>query len=489
MYHIKLRGEINLSESYDLVELAVDKAQSLGASYAEARFQEDTEMMFFLKNKELQGVLNDLHSGIGIRVLVNGSFGFAATNVLTEESIIKIVEHAVKLAKAYSKLSKEPIELSEEPTVKTKWSVEEKKPKKDIDITEKIKYVIDVEDAVTEVNVPIPIQVYQYREMDTRKYFVNSDGTVIESFVPRVELFAMITGFKPNVGVEQIYDNLGGSGGWEIVESWKLEKRVKHNAEVIKGILETQQKPPTDIIDVVLGTLVVGLGVHESPGHPSEADRILGREAAQAGESFMKKEMLGIQIGSECVTVIDDPTIKNSFGYYEYDDEGVKARPRYLIKNGILNEFLHNRETAAKFGIKSNAAARASYYNREPIIRMANTYMQPGDYTFEELIEDIKLGVFMKTFGEWNIDDRRYNMRFVGKEAYLIENGELKGFVKHPILEITIPAYYKSIDAVSKNLHFDAATCGKGDPDQGVPVWHGGPEARLRNIKLGGVSA
>ncbi|MHA1676200.1 MAG: TldD/PmbA family protein, partial [Candidatus Njordarchaeales archaeon] len=188
--------------------------------------------------------------------------------------------------------------------------------------------------------------------------------------------------------------------------------------------------------------------------------------------------------GSDVVTVIDDPTIPNSYGFYLYDDEGVKAKPRFLIKEGYINEFLHNRETAVRFGTKSNAAARASAYNREPIVRMANTYVAPGDYTFDELLEDIRFGVYIKTFGEWNIDDRRFNMRFVGKEAWLIENGRLTKLVRNPILEITTPAYYASIDAIDKNLEFEAATCGKGDPGQGVPVWTGGPNIRLRNIRV-----
>ncbi len=119
-------------------------------------------------------------------------------------------------------------------------------------------------------------------------------------------------------------------------------------------------------------------------------------------------------------------------------------------------------------------------------MRMANTYMKPGDFTSEELIEDIKHGVFIKNFTEWNIDDLRFNQRYVGLESYLIEKGEKKNLIKNPILEITTPGLYKSVDAASNKAEFDAAVCGKGDPMQPIPVWHGGPEIRLRNIRLGG---
>jgi TldD protein len=196
--------------------------------------------------------------------------------------------------------------------------------------------------------------------------------------------------------------------------------------------------------------------------------------------------MIGYRVGTEAVTVVDDPTLPNSYGFYLYDEEGVRARRRTLIKEGTINEFLHNRETGAQLGGDSNGAARAVSYDREPIIRMANTFMLPGKYTDEELVGDVRNGVFVKTFMEWNIDDRRYNQRYVGLEAYLIENGEITTPVRNPILEITTPGLYGSVDAVGRNVHFEAATCGKGEPDQGAPVWHGGPAIRLRKMRLGG---
>jgi TldD protein len=237
-----------------------------------------------------------------------------------------------------------------------------------------------------------------------------------------------------------------------------------------------------------VGSEVVALIVHESCGHPSEADRILGREAAQAGKSFIKPSMLGQRIGNEYATVIDDPTIPGSYGFYLYDDEGVAARARYLYKEGAINEFLHNRATAKTFGVESNAAARTMDYASEPIVRMANTYLKPGDHRFEELLEDIKLGVYMKSYMEWNIDDERWSQRYVGLEAYIIENGELTKPVRNPVLEITTKAFYSNIDAVGKELRFYAGTCGKGEPSQGVPVWFGGPDVRLRSARLGVVA-
>jgi TldD protein len=216
-----------------------------------------------------------------------------------------------------------------------------------------------------------------------------------------------------------------------------------------------------------------------------EADRILGREMSQAGRSFIYPGgpfWLGTRIGSEVVTVVDDPTVKSSYGYYEYDDEGIKARRRYLYKKGVINEFLHNRETAARLKSRSNGSSRAVNYDREAIVRMANTFVEPGDFTEEEIFEDVKQGVYMKSFTEWNIDDKRFNQRYVGREAYWIENGELKHPIARPVIETTTKVFWTAVDAVSKKIKYDAATCGKSDPMQGAPVYTGGPLLRLRKV-------
>ena len=172
-------------------------------------------------------------------------------------------------------------------------------------------------------------------------------------------------------------------------------------------------------------------------------------------------------------------------GFYLFDDEGVESRKRELIKGGVITDLLHNRETSFKMNIRSNAASRSVEFDKEPIIRMSNTFIEPGDYDITELLSDIKKGVYIKNFMEWNIDDRRENQRYVGFEAYLIKNGELDINVKSPVLELTSKKFWSSVDARSKNLDFKAANCGKGEPMQGAPVWTGAPDVRLRNIRIG----
>jgi TldD protein len=469
---------------HELVEFAVEKAQELGASYAEARFEEKngTEIVMKNGNPEGLGILAD--RGIGIRVLVNGGMGFASTNVLTKESVEEAVKKAVKLAKAAAKLRNKPIQFSEEDFHQVFYEVKMKKDFRNVSAEEKMEYLKLIEESVKETGVNTPMRFLRYGDFMWHKVFMNNEGALVESLIPRVSITYNLVVFEDGQMEQAPLVQRAFSGGLELIEKDKPWEWAVKDVKALQKLIKEGQKPPEGKVDLVLAPEVVGIAVHESVGHPYELDRIMGREAAQAGESFVKPEMLGERIGSEAVTVIEDPTIQNSWGFYLYDDEGVKARPRYLIREGIINEFLMNREYAAYLGMKSNAAARALNYNREPIVRMANTYLAPGDYSFEELIEDVKLGVYMVSFNEWNIDDRRYQQRYIGREAYLIENGEIKHPVRRPILEITTKGLWSSVDAVGKEVEFYPGTCGKGEPSQGVPVWMGGAHARLRDVVL-----
>ncbi|WP_456368249.1 TldD/PmbA family protein [Thermococcus sp.] len=468
----------------ELLEFAVEKALELGASYAEARFEEKNGVSLAMKNGSPEGIELVADKGVGIRVLVNGGMGFASTNVLTKESVEEAVKRAVKLAKSASRVRNEPIRFSDENFHRVSYKVKMRKDIRDVSPEEKLELLKKIEEEVKATGVNVPMRFLAYSDQMWHKVIVHSDGAFIESFIPRVSVMYNLVVFENGQMEQAPFVERAFSGGFELLEEDEPWNWAVKDVKALRRLIIEGKKPPEGNVDLVISPEIAGIAVHESVGHPYEADRIFGREAAQAGESFVKPEMLGERIGSEVVTVIDDPTIPNSWGFYLYDDEGVKARPRYLIRDGIITEFLTNREYAYKLGQHSNAAARAINYNREPIVRMANTYLAPGDYSFEELIEDVKLGVYMVSFNEWNIDDRRYQQRYIGSEAYLIENGEIKHPVRRPILEITTRALWSSVDAVGKDVEFYPGTCGKGEPGQGVPVWMGGAHARLRNIPL-----
>lgn len=475
---------VNIEVDRDLVERAMGKALDSGAQYAEARLEAVKSNSLVMKNgnPEISGF--ERTAGMSIRVLVGGSLGFASTDQLDGAKVTECADTAVRMAKAASGMTKKPISLSSEETHVHDYVVNQKKKVGNVGTEEMLDVLKHVDKAMVD-SAPMASRFIQIYGEERTKYYVNSDGSKIASHIPRVAMFMIPTIMEEGM-VSQAMIQKGVSMGWEWADPVRLAGEVGHEIAVTYENMKEGVKAPSEKIDLILGPEVVGIAAHESCGHPYEADRISGREAAQAGESFISQKMLGTRIGSEAATVIDDPTLEHSYGFYLYDDEGVKARPKVLIKNGMINEFLHNRETAADMNIgKSNAAARADNFDREPIVRMSNTFVQPGDFKKEELFEGVKLGVFMNNFMEWNIDDKRYNQRYIGREAYLIENGEMKGPVKAPIMEMTTPAFWTAIDAVANDLDFASATCGKGEPGQGVPVYTGGPSIRLRGIKLG----
>lgn len=473
-----------------LVEFAIDSAGIMGAEYAEARLQMDFRESIIMKNGVLEASAFEEQRGLSVRVLVDGSLGFASINALKKRNAEEALRQAFKMARATSKLRKKKILMGKGDLGIDKVEVKPRVKFADVDIDSRVSLLKEADGqaiaAASERDVKVPARMTSLDTWITEKFIVTSDGANIRSVIPRVALFAFITVFHPQKGPVQRYFNLGETGGWEVAERWNLPKLFYEETYSLSNILLEAVKTPEGKMDVILGPEVVGIVSHESCGHPSEADRILGREAAQAGETFLKMDSIGLRVGSPQVNVVDDPTLKGSFGFYIYDDEGVKARRRVLIKEGAVNEFLHNRETASVFGVESNGASRSVGYNREPIVRMANTFFMPGDFSKEELFEGVRDGIYIKNFMEWNIDDRRFNQRYVGLEAYKIENGELKNLVRNPVLEITTLGLWSAVDAAGKDLEFQAAYCGKGDPMQGIPVWTGGPHIRLRGVKIGG---
>ncbi|MBI2507991.1 TldD/PmbA family protein [Candidatus Woesearchaeota archaeon] len=463
----------------EYADFALKFLKKNNVQYGEVRLEEHEEEGLILKNGGLEVSGFDHSAGIGIRFLLNNALGFVSINRFEKDSIKRNIINALRTVRKGNRLS-EKIRLSEEPVYNKRYNVPQKIKFKDVKLSEKIRLLNE-----TDSEAKNAIGRYLSLSSDiAKKYFLTTEGARIISEIPRANFTFFLT-LKIDGKSSQKYWQLCNSGGYEHVKKWDLPRYISDEYKAIEKNLKHAKKPPKEKIDVVVGPEVTGIMVHESVGHPFEADRIFGREAAQAGESFINKEMIGNRIGNEIVNVVDDPTLENSAGHYLFDDEGVKARRRFLIKNGKIDEFLHNRETAAEMNIKSNGAARAEDYDKEAIVRMANTFLLPGDYSEEELIKDIKLGVYIRDFTEWNIDDKRFQQKYVGSDAYLIKDGEVKYPVIKPVLELTTPALWNGIDAIGKNMEYHTGTCGKGEPMQGVPAFLGGPSIRIKNVRLG----
>jgi len=468
----------------DIADFALEYALGLRPEYAEVRAHREDRSGLVMKNGALDAYVATVDDGFCVRVLADGGLGFASTNRWTREEAKTIVDAAYRFAKTARR--KDRITFAEEKSVKADWRVAERKKAADVPPETRIEALMEMDKELTSQGINVAARMFSFEVSLTEKYFRNSEGSVISCHVPRIGAYGFITVMEEG-RPEQAYKQFGYAGGWEALDEWRMNEQMISQAKVLQRVIREGKAVKPGRTDLICGPEVTGIAAHESCGHPMEADRILGREMSQAGRSFIYPGgafWLGTRIGSRAVTIIDDPTVPNSYGYYEYDDEGIRAKPRYLYRNGVINEFLHNRESAAKLGVRSNGSSRAVNYDREVIVRMANTFVQPGNMSEEELLEDVKEGVYMRSFTEWNIDDRRFNQRYVGREAYWIEHGELRHPLARPVIETTTLAFWTAVDAVSRRVEYDAATCGKGDPMQGMPVYAGGPMIRLRGVHM-----
>ncbi|OGS44827.1 MAG: hypothetical protein A3K76_06750 [Euryarchaeota archaeon RBG_13_57_23] len=465
------------------IALSTLKAAESGETLllAEVRLEERSTRQLAVKMGQVNSSSSTQDAGMNVRIVLPTGIGFASANVISKAIGKNLVEKALKQAKSARR--KTLINLSAEPSVQTNWEVRQRKPLADQSSEDKVELIGRIDRAVMKTKVKVQGRYYELKDYEIGSYFANSEGTRIRSFLPRVTIESsnMVTSKGES---EQSLRQWGASGGWEKVEEWGLEEALPAEVRMLKKQIDQGRKVKPGVLDLVCGPEVAGIAAHESCGHPMEADRIIGREMSQAGRSFVTPDMIGRRIGSRYATVIDDPLIPGSYGYYPYDQEGVKARPRYLYKEGLINEFLQNRETGSRMGVRSNGSSRSEFYLREPIVRMANTFVAPGDFEDDEMIGSIKEGVLMHSFTEWNIDDKRYNQKYVSREAYFIKDGELGCPARRCVLEITTPGFWGAIDAVSKKIEFSAAECGKGDPMQSMAVFTGGPMVRLRSVKL-----
>lgn len=466
----------------DVAEFVLDIAMGeKKVALAEVRLEHSKDREVAIKKAEVHSISASADTGMYVRVVTDRGIGFAATNKATKASGKALVKRAARLARTSAR--KDGVSLSLEKPVRAEWEVPQRTPLESVSTDDRMAFLRAVDSSVMETGVKVQGRFYELRDGVVDGYLATSEGTVVRSRRPVLKLVSVnIVSSKGQS--EQSLREWGSTGGWEMAEGWNVADELAEEVRMLRNMIDKGKAVKPGTYDLVCGQEVVGIASHESCGHPMEGDRILGREMSQAGKSFISPDMVGETVGSEHATVIDDPTVPGSYGYYAYDHEGVPARPRYLYREGRINEFLTNREVAGRLGQASNGSSRSEIYWKEPIVRMANTFVAPGDHGEDEILEPIRNGVLMKSFTEWNIDDKRYNQKYKSREAYFIRNGKLAGPARGCTLEITTPKFWGSVDAVSKRLELYAAECGKGDPMQAAAVATGGPSIRLRGVYL-----
>lgn len=455
----------------DLAEYSVKLAEKRGFEYSEAYVESSYGSSYALEQGALNGSAYFEKTGIRIRLLKGSKMYVFSTNVLEKRNLAKAIEGFKGFRGTLTKLSQEKDE-------KANYKAHEKKPIKGHDI---LKDLNSLDKAIAEKKYVKYRSIYGGSGRSVT-YFLNSNGSEIRADVPAVNAVMSIIVGKGSVTRQRILQ-LGGTGGFENFDLNKVEPYVLEEAANTFKVLEKGVNLSADqmrkITNVVMAPEIAGIAVHESVGHPHEADRVYGREAAQAGTSYLTPQNLGLEIGSEVVTLIDEPMIPGSMGFFLYDDEGVKAQKKILVEKGVQKNLLTNREYASILGEKSNGSARSDSYSNEPLIRMSNTYLKPGTASFDDIISEAKNGVYIKSFMEWNIDDTRSFERYQGNEAYLIKNGRIAQPVKNYKIESKTIDFWHAARLMGRDFGSSVANCGKGEPMQGVPVSMGGPTTLL----------
>ncbi len=466
----------------DLSEKAVKHAMSLGCSYCDIRAENTKNQGIIIENNELEysSTKNDL--GLGIRILIEGAWGFfSISNPLSFGIIQDGLNDVIKSALGYSSKKKHKSTLGNVKIVNKKIDY----PVKNTPTLDKlIKIGYDCDKIILENKRIIKSQV-SIGYSAVSKFFINSEGSKIsQSFTDTVANLAA-TAYENGL-TQTVTITEGGRGGIETLSSKNEITEISHFISKKASQLIDAKPAKNEKATVVMNPDFVALLTHEILGHPSEADRVLGKEMAWAGGAWWAGK-LNEKIGSENLNVFDDPTIAGTLGCYQYDDEGNNAKRTNLVENGVLSNHLQSRETAEIFQTNPSANMRASSYRYMPLIRMACTCIEKGDWKPEEMISEVKNGYLISNMKIPSIDMKRYNWSISCQFANKIENGEIKDLLRDVIVLGTAPDFLKSIDACGTDFTVRPITnCGKGDPMQSMIMGNGGPSIRANAIVRSG---
>lgn len=477
----------------DLARRGLDTARTRGASYADVRFVRRAVEDAVVKNGHIDTVDRGDTFGFGVRVVADGAWGFAASQVVTAHEMDRVAALAVAVAKASAITKERDAVLAPVPAATGTYRTGIGIDPFAVPFADRIGLLLAADGAMRTVK-GLRTTRANYEIWREDKLFVSSEGADIEQTI--FETGCGISAEAVGDGELQIrsYPAAGGrtqnQAGWEFVTKWDLPGHAPKIAEEAVALLTAKQCPQDVRTTLVIGDAQLMLQVHESCGHPIELDRALGTEAAYAGTSFLTTDRLGsFRYGSDVVNMRIDSTTPGGLGTFGWDDEGVPASEGWAVKDGIFVGYLMSRETAAALGKPSNGTMRADGWARLPLIRMTNVSLMPGDAgTLDDLIADTGDGIYMETNRSWSIDDKRLNFQFGTQIAWEIRGGRLGAMLRNPTYTGMTPEFWGSCDAVcsaSEWRIWGTPNCGKGQPGQIGHTGHGAAPARFRNVRVG----
>jgi TldD protein len=467
---------------------AVDAALGAGATYADARGVVRRSQSVGTKNSRVETLTDAETEGVGVRVLVEGAWGFASDRRLSPDGARDAALRACGFAAAAGRGDKRalmPVDARSgsfrTPLQRDPFSVP---------LDDKVALCLSAEEALRRAEVKVGEAFV--RTQRERKLFLSSEGVEVDQEL--VECGGGIQAVAVGNGIVQLraYPSLhvgsSAQAGWEYVEGLRLETEAPRVAEQAAALLRADECP-SKTTTVVIDAEQMQLQVHESVGHPTELDRVYGTEAAYAGTSFLHPGDLGsLRYGSEHMNITADATTPRGLGTFAYDDEGVPAARETVVGEGVLRGFLTSRETAAQLGRGRGGSMRADGWARMPLVRMTNLHLEPGEGSLEELISEVDDGVYLETNRSWSIDDKRLNFQFGTQMAWEIKGGRLGRLLRDATYTGITPVFWSSLDRVAGPeawTMYGLTNCGKGQPGQHAHVSHGASPARFRNVEVG----
>lgn len=467
-------------------ERIIDDLKSKRVNYGDVRVVVRESESIVVKNGIIEAITHSSDIGFGVRVLKNSAWGFASSNEIKKNVADKVIRNALSIARASARVKSKDITLTPVASQKGRYrTVVEIDPMK-VSLDDKIDLLLSCDKAMRKQK-QVKVSEGQLRFYKTTVHFASTDDSFItQDFVysgGNIKVYAMDKG-------ELQSRSYGGYGqkGYEFVNNLDFKTHAPRIAGEVAMLLAAEQCPEQQTTVILDGHQMV-LQVHESCGHPTELDRVLGTEASYAGTSFMTIDKLNnFRYGSDTVSIVADATVPGGLGTFGWDDEGVPGQRVYLIKKGMFVGYLSSRETAGIVGTNSTGAMRADGWNRIPLIRMTNINLEPGTWKFDDLIADTEDGVFMATNKSWSIDDKRLNFQFGCEFARKIEKGKLTKVYKNPTYAGITPEFWKNCDAIANKDSWrmrGTPNCGKGEPGQTMFVGHGTAPARFRKLQIG----
>jgi TldD protein len=472
---------------FDLAETAVQAALDAGAHYADARVTVRRYESMSAHNGDIEDLTQDESAGIGVRALIGSSWGFYAVPDPGTAAARHAGERAARIAQASTLVPGAPIQLAPVDVRQDSWANGCEIDPLSVPLSEKGDLLAGVTATMREHGADIALASYD--AWDTRKWFVSSEGHRIAQHVRECGAGMNATAVGDGETQRRSYPGIRGhfgTAGWELVRSLDMPGNAARIAEEARALLSAPQCPPIET-DLILGGEQMALQIHESVGHATELDRILGWEAAFAGTSWLDLAQLGsLKFGSELMTITADPTLPGALGSFGYDDEGTPAQPVDIVRDGIWVGALAGRDSAALAGLPYGGSMRADGFNRMPMVRMTNVGLLPGQHSLDDIIAATDDGIYMDTNRSWSIDDRRLDFQFGCEIGWEIKNGNRGRMLRNPTYTGVSPVFWGSLDMLGNDLvYWGTPNCGKGQPMQIGHTAHPAVPARFRGVRVG----